>query len=59
MFLITEIDYQSNGKSAKIKVQTEGKFKIERKMTFIFPANIQSIQVNGKSYQVRNRGVEI
>jgi len=58
VFLTTKIEYQSHGNIAEIKIQTEGRFKIERKTIFIFPVNIQSIQINEKSYKVRNRRVE-
>lgn len=59
IFLITKIDYRSEGNIAEIKVQTEGKFKVERKMIFVLPANIQFAHINGKNYRVRNRRVEI
>jgi len=53
-FLITKIKYQSEGNTAKVRVQTEGRFKMKRKIIFTFPVNIKSIWVNGKSYQVKN-----
>jgi alpha-glucosidase len=59
VFLITKIEYQSNGNIAKIKLQTEGKFRIKRKIIFLLPVDIQTIKINGKKYSVENRRVEV